>query len=108
MSQDEHNTGFGMVGVVVIFAITGALLISVFSGARWRAENELLPRYCEGPVGHLHLVRQILTQTTPAGDEARRPYIIAAKLLYIVPREEDEPVDDYITRLDFEIQRSCR
>lgn len=107
--QDENNSkGFGLGGVAVIFMITAAILISVFNGAKWRAENELLPRYCTTPVESLNLVRQILTEETPAGSATRRPYIIAAKLLYIVPREEDEAVDNYITRLDFEIQRSCR
>jgi len=104
----EQRRGFGLGGVAVIFAITAAILISVFNGAEWRAEHELLPRYCDKPVFHLGLVREILTQETPAGGETRRPYIIAAKLLYIVPRQDDEPVDAYITRLDFEIQRSCR
>lgn len=108
MSEGKHAKGLGLKGVAVIFAITAIILVTVFSGAEWRAENELLPRYCDNPQAHLDIVRQILTEKTPAGDQTRRPYIIAAKLLYIVPRQDEEFVDNYISRLDFEIQRSCR
>ncbi|PHS79687.1 MAG: hypothetical protein COB59_00555 [Rhodospirillaceae bacterium] len=108
MSEEIHSNGLGLKGVSVIFAITAAILISVFNGAEWRAENELLPRYCDNPEAHLNIVHQILTKKTPAGDQTRRPYIIAAKLLYIVPREDEESVDNYILRLRFEVYRSCR
>lgn len=108
MSEEIHSNGLGLKGVAVIFAITAAILITVFSGAEWRAENELLPRYCDNPKAHLDIVRQILTKKTPAGDQTRRPYIIAAKLLYIIPRQDEEPVDNYILRLQSEIYGRCR
>ncbi len=108
LQYQRQTRGFGLGAVIAIFAITAVILISVFNGAEWRAEHELLPRYCDTPALHLDLVRQILTEETPAGGETRRPYIIAAKLLYIVPRQDGEPVGDYITRVDYEIQRSCR
>ena len=46
MQEDKSSKGLGMTTVIVVFAITATILISVFRGASWRAENELLPRYC--------------------------------------------------------------
>ena len=108
MQEDESSKGLGMTTVIVVFVITAMILISVFRGASWRAENELLPRYCDAPEKHLELVRQILTKETPAEGETRRPYLVAAKLIYIIPREDGESVDNYIARLNHEITRSCR
>lgn len=108
MQDVEQKKGLGLGTVLVVFTITAAILISVFHGAAWRAENELLPRYCDNPEQHLEYIRQIITQETPAEGETRRPYLVAAKLLYIVPRDDGETIDNYISRLNDEISRSCR
>jgi len=43
----------------------------------------------------------------PAGGDSARPYLVAAKLLYLVPQAEDETVDAYLIRLRGRIDANC-
>ncbi|WP_426417642.1 hypothetical protein [Aestuariirhabdus sp. LZHN29] len=71
-------------------------------------EEVSLPRYCEQREETLDYLHKVITQPRPAGEESRRPYLIAAKLLYLYPRDGDEPVETYLLRVGTLIDNHCR
>jgi hypothetical protein len=93
--------------IIVVFLLTGAAMLLIFQAAEWYAGNAGLPRYCEKPDQTILLVHEILTSDTPAEGKKRRPYIIAAKLIFLVPQEDAEPVDAYMLRLRERISQTC-
>ncbi len=97
----------GAYRLIAVFVVAGAVLLMVFQLAERHAETAALPRYCDAPRTHLEYVREILTIARPTGDETRRPYIIAAKLIYLIPRRADEDVGSYLLRLEQEIRAVC-
>ncbi len=90
------------------FAIVTLALVSVFGAARWYAGRISLPRYCEDPEAAAALVERVLNERRPAGEGSTRPYVVAAKLVFIVPRRQGETVPAYATRLRARIEASCR
>ena len=97
-----------MIRIALALTLLAGLLLLIFQAAQWYADKALLPRYCDNPEGHLTLVRQILREATPAGASKRRPYIIAAKLVYLVPRQAGEPIEAYLRRVKARIVETCR
>ena len=93
--------------ILVVFGITAAVMLAVFGGADWYANNSALPRYCANPSQAVAIVEEILTSDTPGAGKERRPYIIAAKLIFLVPQEPDEPMEAYLIRLRQRISTSC-
>lgn len=96
-----------VIPLVAVFAVAAVLMSYAFNMAEWRTETRTLPRFCEDRAGALGRVRQILTETQPVGDEARRPYIVAAKLLYLIPQRDGEDVEAYLLRLGRKIDGAC-
>ncbi len=90
----------------LIGAVTLALL-AISMASRWYARDLTLPRYCEDPEHVLSNLRAVLTEREPAGNGARRPYLTAARLLFLVPRAGDEPPDAYLERLRVHLEASC-
>ena len=92
--------------------IVGVLLtlLGISLANQWYAQNIAMPRYCEDPVQTLERVRQLLTEKTPADDnfESRRPYIVAAKLLFLVPRSSEEDGKSYLLRIQQHLEEQCR
>ncbi len=84
------------------------LLLAISGAAQWYSRNVTMPRYCEQPVETLARVRQLLTERRPAGDGDRKPYIIAARLTFLIPRESNEELDTYLQRLQQHIDQQCR
>jgi len=84
------------------------LLLGISLWLRWYTGAVSMPRYCNNPGDTLHYLEKVLTEETPAKDESRRPYIVAAKLLYIIPQQRDESVADYLQRLKIRIAEQCR
>jgi len=82
-------------------------MVLVFRFAGWRAQSTLLPRFCNDPQATIGYVRKILASDDPANGEKRRPYIIAAKLIFLVPQQGDEPVPAYLDRLRDKIDSTC-
>ena len=80
----------------------------VFSGAEWYADTAALPRYCGNPASTLTHLRKILLKETPPDIRAKRPYVVAAKLIFLVPRRDDEPLEAYLARVQAKIDRACR
>ena len=69
-----------------------------------------MPRYCDEPVETtLQRAQQLLTERKPTDDdfESRRPYIVAAKLLFLLPRSDGESTDVYLARIRQHLQREC-
>ena len=93
--------------ILIVFALTAATMLAIFNGADWYASTSALPRYCENPTRAVAIVEEILTSDTPGEGQERRPYIIAAKLIFLVPQQPDEPMDDYMARLRGRISESC-
>ncbi len=90
-----------------LVAVIAVLMLSVSSAIEWYADEVSLPRYCGDPDKALHYLEADLREQRPAGDDSRRPYLIAAKLLFLVPRESEEPIPDYLNRVELEIRRRC-
>ena len=84
------------------------LLFFISFAAQWYGRNITMPRYCSDPVGVIERVREVLTNTRPAGDGDRKPYIIAARLTFLLPRDSDEQLDSYIERLQRYIDQQCQ
>ncbi|MCP4128153.1 MAG: hypothetical protein GY753_13960 [Gammaproteobacteria bacterium] len=84
------------------------LLLAISSTAQWYSRNITMPRYCIDPGGTMGRVHQLLTENTPAGTGDRKPYIIAARLTFLLPRDSDEPLKDYLSRLQRYIDQQCQ
>ncbi len=83
------------------------LMLSVSFAARWYSQQVSLPRYCENPEQTLMYLQKIITETRPAGEQSRRPYIIAAKLIFLLPRESNETDQAYIKRVKQYLRKQC-
>ena len=94
--------------LVVMFVLAAAGLSFVFQAAGHRADTTLLQRYCDAPKAHVAKVARILGAADPAAGGSRRPYIIAAKLIYIVPQRSGESDAAYLDRLAVRLTRVCR
>ena len=84
------------------------LLLAISLWLRWYTDAVSMPRYCDDPELSLYYLEKVLTEKTPAKNESRRPYIVAAKLIYIVPQLRDESIPDYLQRLKIRIAEQCR
>jgi len=93
--------------ILIVFGLTTAVMLFIFNSADWYANKAALPRYCENPTRAVEIVEEILTSPTPGEGEKRRPYIVAAKLIFLVPQEENESMPDYMLRLRDKISQSC-
>ncbi len=89
--------------IVTVFLI----MLGISAASRWYARDVTLPRYCADPERTLTDLRRLLTEDTPAGDGARRPYIVAARLMFLVPRNGDEPLEAYLGRLRGHMAGRC-
>ncbi len=89
--------------------ITVILIIILFisQAIQWYSQSVTLPRFCEDPELAIHNLQEIITLRSPAGKQSRRPYIIAAKLIYLIPQQADESVQNYIHRVRRELNRRC-
>ncbi len=90
-----------------LIAAVFAIMLGISAASRWYARDITLPRYCEDPAQALTDLRRVLTEDRPAGDGARRPFIVAARLMFLVPRNGDEPLEDYLRRLRGHMAERC-
>ena len=93
--------------LAAVFVVTALTMVLIFRFAGWRAENALLPRYCEDPRASIEHVRRIIEEGGPQQGEKRRPYIIAAKLLFLVPQEVDESNAAWLARIQRRLSERC-
>ncbi|MCU7893044.1 MAG: hypothetical protein KZQ78_16165 [Candidatus Thiodiazotropha sp. (ex Ustalcina ferruginea)] len=100
-----NETPFRPVRLILVILL---ILLSISMLAQWYGMNVTMPRYCQYPGDVIGRVQQVLNEKQPAGEGDRKPYIIAARLMYLVPRHSDETQDDYILRLQQHIDKQCR
>ncbi|MBT6095286.1 MAG: hypothetical protein HOH04_10410 [Rhodospirillaceae bacterium] len=98
----------GTTRILIVFAVACLSLLMVFRFAEWRAGTIALERYCDAPENHLGYVRKILTEQQPAGEQSRRPFIVAAKLIYFIPQQAGESIESYLRRMEQRIDEACR
>jgi len=98
-------SGFRPVALVLT---TLAALLLVSLASRWYAGQVSLPRYCEQPELALQRLAAITNEETPPGKGARRDYVVAAKLEFLVPRSFDEPSDAYLRRVRHLLEQQCK
>ncbi len=101
----QHKPPFRPLRLIAVILL---ILLAISAAAQWYARNVTLPRYCEDPIQTLTHVRQLLTEQRPAGDGDRKPYIIAARLTFLIPRKPDEPLTRYLDRLQRHIDQQCQ
>jgi hypothetical protein len=97
-----------MLPLIVMFVLAAAGLSFIFQAAGNRADTTLLQRYCDAPEAHVAKVARILDSADPAAGGKRRPYIIAAKLIYIIPQQSGESDGAYLARLAARLEQVCR
>lgn len=90
---------------IIIPVIAMLVLISVW--AQWYGNQVSLPRYCGNPSLAINHLEQVLLKKQPAGGESRRPYIIAAKLLFLLPMQNNELIPDYLKRVERHLLEAC-
>jgi len=105
MKNPEDRPPFRPLRLVVIILL---ILLGISTAAQWYSTNITMPRYCDDPVQILERVRKVLTEKTPAGDGDRKPFIIASRLTFLIPREQDESLNNYLFRLQQHLDQQCR
>ena len=91
-----------------LVAVVACVLLGISFWLKWYTGAVSLPRYCDNPAQTLQHLEKVLTQERPADEESRRPYIIAAKLIYLIPQQRNESVQNYLQRLQIRIAEQCR
>ena len=107
-ASSSQGRGAAPLRLAAGFAVAALVLIGVFDAAEWYAERVSIPRYCDSPDATLERVRETLSEQRPASDASTRPYVVAAKLIYLAPRKDGESLEDYLARLRVRIAESCR
>ncbi len=90
-----------------IITVVLLVMICIPFWANWYTGEVSLPRYCNDPQATLERLEKVLTEERPAGDNSRIPYIRAAKLIFLLPRQPDENIPDYLNRVRNYVQNSC-
>ena len=105
IQKSEVINGFNPLKVILPIAV---ILLLIPSWIQWYSHEVSIPRYCNNPVLALDYLEKVITETRPAGDNPRKPYLIAAKLLFLVPRQGNEPVEVYLGRVETYLQNNCQ
>ncbi len=91
-----------------LIAVVLALLLIISLWLKWYTGTVSMPRYCDRPYETVQYLEKVLREETPAEDQSRRPYIVAAKLIYLVPQQSNESIPDYLQRVQIRIAEQCR
>ncbi len=91
---------------IVISVLLVMLLISFW--VSWYTEEVSLSRYCNDPQQTLERLQDVLQNPRPAGDGSRFNHLVAAKLIYIIPRNSEESIANYLERVQIRLTRHCR
>ena len=107
LGRGRRKGSGGMRRIAAVFAVAFVAMTVIFASAERYADTSGLPRYCDDPGGAVDRVRDILSGETPPEGASRRPWIVAAKLMFLSPRDENEPVEAYVGRLRAGIDEAC-
>ncbi len=103
-AQIEASSQFKPVRLLVIVL---AIIFALSQWINWYSVNVSIPRYCENPKQTLSYLKKIINEKQPAGNEPRKPYLIAAKILYLIPRQSEEPEKVYLKRVHNQLLNEC-
>lgn len=110
LQQDEIDefvpANFKPVRFVFIILL---VMLFISQAIKWYSSSVTLPRFCKDPESSMHHLEELISKDTPAGEGriARKPYIIAAKLIYLVPQQSNESNKDYLHRVRGELSKRC-
>lgn len=91
---------------IIIPVLLALLSISLMS--QWYANNISFPRYCKNPERALNAVQVLLQDEPVIDDNQRRQYMIAAKILFLHPKNNHESKSDYMLRLRHLMLAKCQ
>ena len=104
--MQETNTTQNFKPLQVVIPVVIILsLITIWTN--WYSQQVSILRYCEDTEQTLLYLKKVVTENRPAGEDAHKPYLIAAKLLFLVPRQGDEPVEEYLDRVKLYLHGRC-
>ena len=103
--EQQEYRGFNPTPMIIIVALS---VLGVSGMSNWYSNKVSMPRYCDSPEQTVFNLQELITKERPAGDESRRPYLIAAKLLFILPKGGNETLDSYLQRVRLHIAQQCR
>lgn len=83
------------------------ILLLISNWIQWYSSEVSIPRYCQDPVQTIEYLKKVMIEDRPAGDNPRRPYLIVAKLLFLVPRQSNESIEIYLDRIKAYLQKIC-
>jgi len=90
-----------------VLAVTAVIMLGVFHAAGWYADHSSLPRFCADSDRALSRVRDILSDHMAGYSRDKRGFIVASKLIFLVPQRDGESLDEYEARLRVEIGKTC-
>ncbi len=103
-SPEEIRSAFKPLPLILV--VLGIfLMISLFTNNH--TQENSLHRYCDISDETMEYLYKVLTEKEPAGDQARRPYLIAAKLIFLIPQQSEESIENYIPRVKATIDQKC-
>lgn len=83
-------------------------LLSVSLMSQWYAGNVSFPRYCKSPDTTLDALQELIKDNPVIDNDQRRRYMIAAKILFLHPKHNDESKSDYMLRLRQLMLKKCQ
>lgn len=83
-------------------------LLSVSLMSQWYASQVSFPRYCNSPEATLAALQVLLEEEAVIDNDQRRKYMVAAKMLFLHPRENNESKTGYLQRLRHLMRAECR
>ncbi len=90
---------------IIIPVLLSLLLISLM--AQYYARQISLPRYCNNPQEALQSLNTLLEDESKIDNSQRRRYMVAAKILFLHPKQNDESTTDYLNRVKFLLMSEC-
>lgn len=91
--------------------IVGIILLASFGISRWAVwygDEISIPRYCSEPQAAIESLRSVLSDDAAKDRQGRRTAMVAAKIMFLIPRESGESVDDYLGRATLELGYRCQ
>ncbi len=108
-SEVPRTTPLKPVSPITIVFVVLICLLAISVMVRWYAREVSLPRYCLNQQQSVELLKRIIVEEKPAPKiESRRPYIVAAKLIFLLPRDSGEPLENYLARVRDYLRTHCQ
>ncbi len=106
-SDNIESKPFRVNPLVVVAAVLLVFIVTALT-LRWYTDNLSMTRYCKNPETTISELRRVITDEQLATGKERGAFIITSKLLFLVPRLDDEPAEDYLARVRQRLETICR